>query len=84
MHLPLCAAADDKTFRVIVDIILIAQGEIAFTTLLPEMVYFAVMCGVLIRFFPMKPKEKITEDKKDFSETKSDKLPKAEDLGEIS
>jgi len=43
--------------RFVVDMILVAQGDVPTTILLPEMVYFLLVCVALIRFFPVKPKE---------------------------
>jgi len=43
--------------RFVVDLILVAQGDVSTTILLPEMVYFVLVCVTLIRFFPVKPKE---------------------------
>ncbi|MFA7682361.1 MAG: hypothetical protein WCX61_05015 [Candidatus Peribacteraceae bacterium] len=50
--------------RFVVDLILIVQGDIAPSLLIPEMVYFLVMCVALIRFYPVKPrapKEKVVQ-----------------------
>ncbi|MBU0459013.1 hypothetical protein KJ652_00070 [Patescibacteria group bacterium] len=56
--------------RFIVDLILVAQGGIGVATLLPEMVYFVVVAGVLVRFFPQKASEEALEKEKvDLSKT---------------
>jgi len=70
--------------RFVVDIILLAQGEIAVTTLLPEMVYFVVMSALLVRFFPVEKKEQVIEDEQKAPEAKSDELPQVKDVGELS
>ena len=49
--------------RFAVDLILIAQGNTPWNILVPEMVYFLVICGALIRFFPTKAEKVIAEEK---------------------
>ncbi|MDP6575497.1 MAG: hypothetical protein QF755_03315 [Candidatus Peribacteraceae bacterium] len=49
--------------RFVVDLILIAQGNTSWNILVPEMVYFLVVCGALIRFFPSKAEKVIGEEK---------------------
>lgn len=49
--------------RFVVDLILIAQGNTPWNILVPEMIYFLVVCGALIRFFPSKAEKVIGYDK---------------------
>jgi len=54
--------------RFVVDVVLLAQGSIAVMVLLPEMVYFVVVCAALIRYFPVKKKEVEESEEADESE----------------
>jgi len=51
--------------RFAVDLILIAQGDTPWNILVPEMVYFLVVSGALIRFFPSKVDKVLDEDEKE-------------------
>ncbi len=60
--------------RFVVDLILIAQGNTPWNILGPEMVYFLVVCGALIRFFPSKAEKVIAEEKPEEGVVKEDTM----------
>lgn len=71
--------------RFVVDVILLAQGQILIRLLLPEMVYFLFMCAALIRYFPVRIKKPEEEDpesekKKPESEPKKPEVTLPPDL----
>jgi len=56
----------------ITDVVVLAREQMALTALLPEMAFFLVIATLLIRFFPIKEREKKEEDK--IPETEIDPL----------
>ncbi len=46
----------------LVDVVLLAQGVMRFTTLLPAMAYFLIISTLLVRFYPIRIKEKRDSD----------------------
>ena len=41
----------------LIDVVIIAQGQMAFRLLLPEMAYFLIISTALVRWFPMREKQ---------------------------
>ena len=56
----------------VVDVVLLAQSKMPVSRLMPEMVYFLLICTALIRFYPSKEKvEEVKEEKEEEEEEPS-------------
>lgn len=61
----------------IIDVIVLARGEMPWDALVPEMIYFLIVSTVLVRWYPIKKKvEEVKEEpvKEDAEESEEDEL----------